>query len=201
MKLKRSSAIRLFIFTLALLLGVAGLSAHLKEDRMSAKIMMYYGDWSPEEIRFDSTKWFSSGMYRPRMMGTPAEASPVTMLRNSPDTLQALDNDTLLATALVAIEDKYPEVDTHELMLYTPDLKKQIRYVYSFFEVPDKPFDTYWLFLTIKGETYVVTFNWNVVAKELDPMAMAALLVKGSDEEIIYLELEKALNSSSVSKR
>lgn len=25
---------------------------------------MYYGDWSPEENRFDASKWFRNGMYR-----------------------------------------------------------------------------------------------------------------------------------------
>ncbi|PQP04373.1 hypothetical protein C5612_10275 [Pseudomonas frederiksbergensis] len=186
-----------FVSVLLVFVGAVGLFVYTKEDQMSARVMMYYGSWSPEEIRFDATKWFSSGMYRPRLMGSPPEASPVTMLRNKPETLQSIDNDTFLSKALVAIEGTYPKVDTEDLILNTPDLRRQIRYAFSSFSKPDKPQDTYWLFVTIHGKTYVVTFDWDVNEKTLDVWDLAQHIAAGSDEETAYREVVKELADSA----
>ena len=192
---------KFFFSVLLAFFGAVGLFVHFKDDQMPAKVMMYYGDWSPEEIRFDATRWFSSGMYRRRLMGSPPEASPETMLRNMPETLQSIDNDTLLNKALVAIEGTYPKADTKDLILNTPDLRRQIRYAFSYFSKPDKPQDTYWLFLTIHDETYVVTFNWDVNEKALVVWSRAGHITAGSDQEIAYREVAKELADSAASKR
>ena len=162
---------------------------------------MYYGMWSPEQDWFNAGRWFNNGMYRQRLMGTDMSPSRNTMLRNMPETLQSIDNDTLLTKALVAIERTFPKVDTEDLVLNTPDLRRQIRYAYSAFSEPDKPVDSYWLFVTIQGETYVVTIDWDVTKKVLLTGAMAGHLAKGSDEEIAYREVAKELADSAALKR
>lgn len=201
MKIRALTAKQLLLCLLLAVVSVATLFIYAKEEHMSAKVMMYYGAWSPEEVRFDATRWFSSGVYRPRLEGTPAQASPLTMLRDKPESLQAIANDVLLTKVLVAIEQKYPKVDTEDFVLNTPDLRRQIRYAYSAFSEPDKPVDSYWLFVTLQNDTYVVTLDWDVTAKQLLTGAMASHLVKGSDEEVAYLQVQNELAKAAAAKR
>ena len=168
---------------------------------MPAKVMMYYGPWSPEENRFDASRWFNSGMYRPRLMGAPPEESPVTMLRNKPEGLHHIDNDILLTEALFAIGRQYPKLDTEDLVLNTPDLHRQLRYGYSSFAEPDKPVDSYWLFLTFQHKTVVVTIDWDVTEKKLLHRSTASNLIAKSDEEAAYRQLKKEFDGTAAAKR
>ena len=186
---------------LLIAVSFAGLFIYAKEAQMPAKVMMYYGPWSPEENRFDASRWFSSGMYRPRLMGTPPEESPVTMLRNRPESLRHIENDVLLTEALFAVERQFPKLDTEDLILNTPDLHRQIRYAYSSFAEPDRPVDSYWLFITFANKTVVVTIDWDVTEKKLLPRSMASNLIEKSDEEAAYLQVKKELDGTASAKR
>lgn len=186
---------------LLIAVSFAGLFIYAKEAQMPAKVMMYYGPWSPEENRFDASRWFSSGMYRPRLMGTPPEESPVTMLRNKPESLRHIENDVLLTEALFAVGRQFPRLDTEDLILNTPDLHRQIRYAYSSFAEPDKPVDSYWLFITFANKTVVVTIDWDVTEKKLLPRSMASNLIEKSDEEAAYLQVKKELDGTASAKR
>lgn len=126
---------------------------------MSEKVMMYYGPWSEEEIRFDASQWFRSGMYRPRHMGERNIRSATTMLRNQPRTFSAQDNERLCVVAVSALSDDYPQVDSSLLMETTPDdLYRRVRYVFSAFDEPGRPVDSYQLYLNLNGERYIITF-------------------------------------------
>jgi hypothetical protein len=186
---------------LLIAVSFAGLFIYAKEVQMPAKVMMYYGPWSPEENRFDASRWFSSGMYRPRLMGTPPEESPVTMLRNKPEGLQHIDDDVLLTEALFAIGRQFPKLDIEDLVLNTPDLHRQIRYGYSSFAEPDRPVDSYWLFITFGNKTVVVTIDWDVTEKKLLPRSMASNLIEKSEEEAAYLQVRKELDGTAAAKR
>lgn len=186
---------------LLIAVSLAGLFIYAKEAQMPAKTMMYYGPWSPEENRFDASRWFSSGMYRPRLMGTPPEESPVTMLRNKPESLRHIENDVLLTEALFAVGRQFPKLDTEDLILNTPDLHRQIRYAYSSFAEPDKPVDSYWLFITFANKTVVVTIDWDVTERKLLPRSMASNLIEKSDEEAAYLQVKKELDGTASAKR
>lgn len=186
---------------LLIAVSFAGLFIYAKEVQMPAKVMMYYGPWSPEENRFDATRWFSSGMYRPRLMGTPPEQSPVTMLRNKPESLRHIENDVLLTEALFAIGRQFPKLDTEHLILNTPDLHRQIRYAYSSFAEPDRPVDTYWLFIRFENRIVVVTIDWDVTEKKLLARSMASNLMENSDEEAAYLQVRKELDGAASAKR
>lgn len=158
MKIERGYKVGVTL-VLAILLGIAGLYRYAKEDEMSEKVMMYYGAWSEEEIRFDATAWFRSGMYRPRYMGERNMRSATTMLRNQPKVFTAQDNEELCIDAASALASNYPEVDSSILMSTTPeDLYKRVRYAYSSFEEPNLPWDSYRLYLTLNGERYIITF-------------------------------------------
>lgn len=144
---------------LAVLLGSVALYRFVKEDTMSEKVMMYYGPWSEEEIRFDATQWFGSGMYRPRYMGERNIRSATTMLRNQPRVFSAQDNERLCVVVVSALHDDYPEVDSSFLMETTPDdLYRRVRYAYSAFDEPDLPVDSYRLYLHVNDERYIITF-------------------------------------------
>lgn len=186
---------------LLIAVSFAGLFIYAKEAQMPAKVMMYYGPWSPEENRFDASRWFSSGMYRPRLMGTPPEESPVTMLRNRPESLRHIENDVLLTEALFAVGRQFPRLDTEDLIPNTPDLHRQIRYAYSSFAEPDRPVDSYWLFITFANKTVVVTIDWDVTEKKLLPRSMASNLIEKSDEEAAYLQVKKELDGTASAKR
>ncbi|MHB2248190.1 hypothetical protein [Pseudomonas fitomaticsae] len=190
-----------FLFILLAVFITTAFFYYSKEDRMSARVMMYYGDWSPEEARFDATRWFSSGMYRPRLMGTPSAQSPVTMLRNSPDPLKGISNDEFLTKVLVAMEERYPKVNTEELVLDTPDLRRQIRYAYSAFSQPDRPVDSYWLFVTIGGDTFVITIDWDVNDKRLLTGPVAEHLAQESEAGIAFRDVQRELERVSGSTR
>lgn len=126
---------------------------------MSEKVMMYYGAWSEEEIRFDATQWFNSGMYRPRHMGEHNIRSATTMLRTRPKVFTAQDNDELCIDAIMALKSDYPAVDSSLLSETTPnDLHRRVRYVFSAFDEPDRPVDSYRLYLNLNGERYIITF-------------------------------------------
>ncbi|VXA92874.1 conserved hypothetical protein [Pseudomonas sp. 8AS] len=126
---------------------------------MSEKVMMYYGPWSEEEIRFDASHWFSSGMYRPRHMGERNIRSATTMLRNQPKVFTAQDNDELCIDAIMALNSDYPAVDSSLLSETTPDdLYRRVRYVFSAFDEPARPVDSYQLYLKLNGERYIITF-------------------------------------------
>lgn len=121
--------------------------------------MMYYGPWSEEEIRFDASQWFSSGMYRPRYMGERNNRSATTMLRNQPKVFSAQDNDELSIDAIMALSSDYPTVDTTLLSeAAPPDLHRRVRYVFSAFPEPNRPADSYRLYLVLNGERYIITF-------------------------------------------
>ncbi|MCV2225328.1 MULTISPECIES: hypothetical protein [Pseudomonas] len=190
-------------FSCALLVSACftGNLVHAKEPESHPRVIMYYGPWSPEENRFDASRWFSSGMYRPRLMGTPPEESPVTMLRNRPESLRHIENDVLLTEALFAVERQFPKLDTEDLILNTPDLHRQIRYAYSSFAEPDRPVDSYWLFITFANKTVVVTIDWDVTEKKLLPRSMASNLIEKSDEEAAYLQVKKELDGTASAKR
>jgi hypothetical protein len=179
------------------LCGAGGFFVYAWESQMSARVMMYYGPWSPEEKRFDASQWFRSGMYRPRLMGIPAEASPETMLRVEPERFRSAQNREILARVLLALEERYPDVDTEDLILNTPDLSRRIRYAYSWFEEPNKPHDTYWLFLPLEGRQYVITIEWDVTEKKLTSSTTAQLMSKDSDAEIEYRKVLKELDEAT----
>lgn len=144
---------------LAVLLGAFALHCSVKEDTMSEKVMMYYGAWSEEEVRFDASRWFSSGMYRPRYMGERNLRSATTMLRTRPKVFTAQDNDELCIDAIMALKSDYPAVDSGLLSETTPDdLHRRVRYVFSAFDEPDRPVDSYRLYLNLNGERYIITF-------------------------------------------
>lgn len=142
---------------------------------MSEKVMMYYGPWSEEEIRFDASQWFSSGMYRPRYMGERHVRSATTMLRNQPRVFTAKDNERLCIVAASALDYSYPEVDSTLLMDTTPeDLYRRVRYAHSAFTEPNRPEDTYLLYLTLNGERYVITFSLDAQTGEYQPPGYSA---------------------------
>lgn len=163
------------VLVLILLLSCAALYRFVKEDTMSENVMMYYGPWSEEEIRFDASQWFSSGQYRPRYMGERNMRSATTMLRNQPRIFTAKDNERLCVVAASALDYSYPEVDSTLLMDTTPeDLYRRVRYAYSAFAEPNRPVDTYLLYLLLNGERYVITFSLDAQSGEYQPAAYAA---------------------------
>ena len=126
---------------------------------MSDKVMMYYGPWSEEEIRFDASHWFNRGMYRPRYMGERNIRSATTMLRNQPKVFNAKDNAELGIDAIMALNADYPAVDSSVLSESAPeDLYRRVRYAFSAFPEPDQPADSYRLYLQLNGERYIITF-------------------------------------------
>lgn len=189
---KRAGAIAFFL----LVFSAIGLYLHTKENVMSEKVMMYYGDWSPEENRFDASKWFRNGMYRRDVVD--GKASPVTMLRTQPLLLKSTDNDELVACAIVALEYAEPKVDGDSLRKEWPMLVPRIRYRYSAFEAPDQPQDYYNIYLKYQGERYVITFARDAQTGEIIPGGSVALIYPDSETQIADRQVFKELDSASI---
>lgn len=188
MKVKRSYKTGTTL-ALAILFGFAGYR-YAKEDEMSERVMMYYGTWSEDEIRFDATAWFSRGMYRPRYMGERNIRSATTMLRNQPRVFTAQDNEKLCVVAISALDFDYPQVDTSLLTTTTPeDLYKRVRYVYSAFEEPNLPWDSYLLYLTLNGERYIITFAVDAQTGEYQPSEYS--VDKFAPEQPVFAEARR----------
>lgn len=77
---------------------------------MPKKILMYYGGTEIEEM-FDATKWFVSGMYKPRNMEADGGASKVTMLRSKPKPFTAAQYEELPLIASGRLRWSLPSID------------------------------------------------------------------------------------------
>lgn len=178
------------VLVLAALLGSYVFYRSVKEDIMSEKVMMYYGPWSEEEIRFDASQWFSSGMYRPRFMGERNIRSATTMLRNQPMVFSAQDNDELSIDAIMALSSDYPAVDTTLLSEVPPhDLYRRVRYVFSAFPEPNLPADSYRLYLVLNGERYIITFA--IDAQTGEHLASGSYADKFDPEQPAFAEAKR----------
>ncbi len=172
-----------------------------KEDEMSSKVMMYYGIWSPDDNRFDATRWFTSGMYSRRLMGTPAQASAESMLRNKPLPVTANMNDDLVAIAGVALEYDFPQVNTDSLINDPPDLTGRVRYWISKFDKPDKPVDLYNLFLNLGNQRFVITFSRDAQTGELIDKNSAKLIYPNQESDAHYVRIFKELDETQSLRR
>lgn len=161
----------------------------LSEDTsVSAKTKMYYGVWTNEENTFDASRWFASGMYKPRAQGNPAVVSQETMIRSKPLAVTPDMDIKLASSAGVALEYDYPVVDTQSLITNPPALSQRVRYLYSSFEAPDVPVDYYELFLTLGHEQFVVQFARDGQTGEMLPKLSAE---KIEDERAVQAEYRK----------
>ena len=179
-----------------LVFSAMGLYLHTREDAMSEKVMMYYGDWSPEENRFDATKWFRTDMYRSDVVD--GKKSAVTMLRNRPLPFKPSDNDELVAGAIVALEAAYPPVNGDLLGKEWPMLIPRIRYRYSAFEAPDQPQDYYNIYLKYQGERYVITFARDAQTGEIIPGGSVQLMYPESETQIADGQVFKELDAAGI---
>ena len=157
---------------------------------------MYYGDWSPEENRFDASKWFRNGMYRREFVN--GEASPVIMQRDRPPPLTSANNDELVATAIVALESADPAVSGELLQKDWPMLVPRIRYRYSAFEAPDQPQDYYNIYLKYQGERYVITFARDAQTGEIIPGGSVQLMYPDSQTQIADRQVFKELDADGI---
>ncbi len=178
-----------------------GLNIVGKEDDMSSKVMMYYGIWSPDDNRFDATRWFDSGMYRRRIMGTPPEASVETMLRNKPLPITERMNEDLVAIAGVALEYDFPEVNTESLINQPPALSHRVRYWISKFEKPDRPVDLYQLFLNLDQKRFVITFSRDAQTGDLIDDNSATLVYANQESDAEYVRTFKELDEAEQRQR
>jgi hypothetical protein len=191
--LKKTTVCAAGLLAIAVLLGLYLVG---KEDDMSSKVMMYYGIWSPDDNRFDATRWFSSGMYKRRLMGTPAEASTETMLRSKPLPIVANMNDDLVAIAGVALEYDFPEVNTDSLINDPPILTGRVKYWASKFDKPDKPVDLYNLFLNLGQERFVITFSRDAQTGELIDKNSARRVSADQEADAQYVQIFKELDAA-----
>lgn len=182
----------------ALILVVAGIGHFLvgKEDDMSSKVMMNYGLWSPEDNRFDASRWFESGMYRRRTTGTPAEISVDTMLRNKPLPVTREMNEDLVAIAGVALEYDFPEINTDSLINHPPQLTQRVRYWVSKFDQPDKPVDLYNLYLELDGQRFVITFSRDAQTGDLIDNNSARKVSVDQEADAEYLQEFRAMDEA-----
>ncbi len=179
-----------------LVFSAMGLYLHTREDAMSEKVMMYYGDWSPEENRFDATKWFRNDLYRRDV--AEGKASAVTMLRNRPLPFKSSDNDEVVAAAIVALEAADPAVNGDSLGNTWPMLVPRVRYRYSAFAAPDKPQDYYNIYLKYQGERYVITFARDGQTGAIIPGGNVQLMYPDSDTQIADREVFKELDAAGI---
>ncbi|MHA3735343.1 hypothetical protein ACXR0M_06665 [Pseudomonas sp. Eth.TT006] len=189
---KRLGAIAAFL----LVISATGLYLHTRENAMSEKVMMYYGDWSPEENRFDASKWFRNDMYRSDIVD--GKKSPVTMLRNRPLPFKPSDNDALVAGAIVALEAAEPPVNGDLLGKEWPMLVPRTRYRYSAFEAPDQPQDYYNIYLKYQGERYVITFARNAQTGEIIPGGSVQIMYSESETQIADRQVFKELDDAGI---
>ncbi|WP_157719485.1 hypothetical protein [Pseudomonas oryzae] len=155
--MKRLKALA-WTLALATFLVATGLYLNTKEVTMPGKVMMYYGGFEVEEM-FDASRWFSSGMYKPRHMDADKGASNVSMLRIKPMPFTRMQLEDLPFVVAGAFDyGPYEDVNTEPVFIDPPDLSKRIRYIYSAFAEPNKPVDYYNVFVTLHGQRYVITF-------------------------------------------
>ncbi len=168
---------------------------------MPAKVMMNYGLWSPEDNRFDASRWFDSGMYRRRSIGTPPEVSADTMLRNKPLPITRDMNEDLVATAGVALEYDFPGVNTDSLISHPPQLNQRVRYWLSKFDKPDKPVDLYNLFLELEGQRFVITFSRDGQTGNLIDSNSARLISVDQQADAEYVQIFNELDEAERRRR
>lgn len=125
---------------------------------MPKKTMMYYGGFEIEEM-FDASQWFADGIYKPRNIEADGGASPDTMLRIKPLRFTADQYAELPQIASSELREEFPELDRTELIDNLPDLSQRVRYAYSAFAEPNKPEDYHYLYLTLDGRRFVITFS------------------------------------------
>ncbi|WP_065257816.1 hypothetical protein [Pseudomonas bananamidigenes] len=186
------------LFVTALAIGLFSVG---KEDEMPAKVMMNYGLWSPEDNRFDASRWFDSGMYRRRSIGTPPEVSADTMLRNKPLPITRDMNEDLVATAGVALEYDFPGVNTDSLISHPPQLNQRVRYWLSKFDKPDKPVDLYNLFLELEGQRFVITFSRDGQTGNLIDSNSARLISVDQQADAEYVQIFNELDEAERRRR
>ncbi|MFJ2319474.1 hypothetical protein [Pseudomonas sp. NPDC087817] len=177
---------------LVLLAVILPLSVYLYPSRVD----MYYGDWSPEENRFDASRWFRNGMYRRDVVN--GKVSLITMQRTQPLILTSANNDELVATAIVALESADPEVSGELLQKHWPMLVPRTRYRYSAFAAPDQPQDYYNIYLKYQGERYVITFARDAQTGEIIPGGSVQLMYPDSQTQIADRQVFKELDADGI---
>ena len=185
----------------ALIMAVFGFGLFSKDAKVSAKTTMYYGIWTNEENTFDASQWFSSGLYKRRVQGDPPIASQETMIRSKPLEITPEMDVKLAASATVALEYYYPEVDTQSLIMNPPALSQRVRYIYSSFAEPDMPVDYYELFLTVGEEQYVVQIGRNGLTGEMLPKLSAEKIEDGRTVHAEYRKIFKELDAAEQIRR
>ncbi|WP_312595893.1 hypothetical protein [Stutzerimonas nitrititolerans] len=150
--------IKLLLWSVALAVSLAVVPINAKECEMPKRILMYYGGFEIEEM-FDASQWFTSGMYKPRHIEAGGGASLDTMLRNQPRSFTREQLAELPYAAAEAFDSSHlQDINTEALILNPPDLSQRIRYAYSAFAAPNKPEDYHYLYLTLDGRRFVITF-------------------------------------------
>ena len=160
------SLIKPLLWSVALVVGLAAEPfLNAKEGEMPKKTMMYYGGFEIEEM-FDASQWFADGIYKPRNIDADGGASPDTMLRIKPLRFTADQYAELPQIASSELREEFPELDRKELIDNPPDLSQRIRYAYSAFAAPNKPEDYHYLYLTLDGRRFVITFSRDALSGE-----------------------------------
>jgi len=176
MKRPRLHTALLLGLALIAIMVVAGAYLNAKEGEMPKKILMYYGGTEIEEM-FDATKWFASGMYKPRHMEADRGASPVTMLRDKPKPFAAAQYEELPLIASGRLRWSLPNIDRTPLLNNPPDLRQRVRYAYSAFAEPNIPVDYYYLYLELHGNRYVILFSRDAQSGDALPGGSAKQVV------------------------
>lgn len=173
----------------------AGFYLNAKEGEMPKKILMYYGGTEIEEM-FDATKWFVSGMYKPRNMEADGGASKVTMLRSKPKPFTAAQYEELPLIASGRLRWSLPSIDRTPLLNNPPDLRQRVRYAYSAFAEPNTPVDYYYLYLELHGNRYVILFSRDAQSGEALPGGSAKQVVGDyahqAEHRKAFAEIEEA---------
>jgi hypothetical protein len=148
------------LFAALISLGLVGTDLYAGQAvSLPDKVMMTSRDTGPMGPRFDATKWFRSGMYRPQELD--GKVNPYIMTRSKPFVFKAKDNVFLVQAAIDALEDVQPEVNTRLIWDTWPVLTRRLRYTYSSFNAPDKPADLYDLYLQVSYRRFVISLRLN----------------------------------------
>ncbi len=160
------SLIKPLLWSVALVVGLAAEPfLNAKEGEMPKKTMMYYGGFEIEEM-FDASQWFADGIYKPRNIEADGGASSDTMLRIKPLRFTADQYAELPQIASSELREEFPELDRTELIDNPPDLSQRVRYAYSAFAAPNRPEDYHYLYLTLDGRRFVITFSRDALSGE-----------------------------------
>ncbi|KRW58842.1 hypothetical protein [Pseudomonas sp. TTU2014-080ASC] len=147
---------RTWLLLVTVLLAVAAEFKIAKGDA-DTKVMMHFGGWDVEDT-FDASRWFNSGMYKPRSEAD-GRTSMVTMLRAKPLTFTKDQIQELPFTVLALLRNEFPEINRETYLDNPPDLSKRYRYAYSAFSKPNHPEDYYYLYLELEQRRFVATIR------------------------------------------